>query len=310
MLTEHWFKIHHILNKVQLILSIEYSINQNSKAATGVMKKLNTLSILFLAIIALSGCYKLQKDYHYVKATLDPHINMTAKEFMNSRGKGGTGSDTVFKLMQLGVEYAGIDMAEYEKPGRTFIFLHNSAIRTTSGSGASLKVTGGFFFDFPIFVKDAAGVVIKSKIDPTQDSTRPALQWTDYSKETVKNYLLYLIIQDEYGFDNLGATNTSVQTLLPAGAAVAKTDSRLSWVITKSTPNPNLSATTSITTSSTLGTGGFDPEGKMNLKLENSQNAPLVVNDRTVDRTAGYIATNGQIHVYDKTIFPFRYSYL
>jgi hypothetical protein len=274
------------------------------------MKKLNiTLSCIFFALaFVLSGCYKLQKDYEYKKATLDPHINMTAKAFMDSRGKSGVGSDTTFKWMQLGVEYAGIDLAEYEKTGRTFIFLHNNAIRTTSGTGASLKVTGGFFFDYPIIAKDASGNVIKSKIDPTQDSTRPALQWSDYSKETVKNYLLYMIIPGEYGFDNLGAINQSVQTLLPANTVASKTDTKLSWVVTKSTPNPDLAATTSVTYNPASGTG-FDPEGKINLKLANTQDAPIVVNDRINDRTAGYIATNGQIHVFDKTIPPFRYSY-
>jgi len=258
--------------------------------------------------LILTGCYKLQKDYNYKKATLDPHINMTAKAFMDSRGKNGVGNDTVFKLMQLGIEYAGIDMAEYEKSGRTYIFLHNSAIRTTSGSGSTLKVTGGFFFDFPIFVKDGSGNVIKSKLDPTADSARPALQWSDYSKETVKNYLLYLIIEGEYGFDNLNAINTSVQTLLPPGTVVSKTDTRLSWLVGKTEPNPNLSNTTSLTLNPLTGTG-FDPEGKMNLKLANTQDAPIVVNDRFNDRTAGYIATNGLIHVYDKTLFPVRYSY-
>ena len=273
------------------------------------MKKLNYFLplILLLLIYTLPGCYKLQKDYNYVKATLDTHINMTAKDFMNSRGKAGVGSDTVFKWMQLGVEYAGIDMSEYEKSGRTFIFLHNSAIRTTSGSGSTFKVTGGFFFDYPIVAKDALGNVIKSKIDPTQDSTRPAVQWSEYSKETVKNYLLYFIIEGEYGFDNLGAINQSVQTLLPPNTVASKTDTKLGWVVTKSTPNHDLAAA-NITFNPATGTG-FDPEGKMNLKLENSQNAPIVLNDRVSDRTAGYLVTNGQIHVYDKTLPPFRYSY-
>jgi hypothetical protein len=274
------------------------------------MKKMNIKSLLVFFAMAsgLSGCYKLQTDYKYVKHVLDPHINMTAKEFMNSRGKAGVGTDTVFKLMQLGIEYAGIDMAEYEKPGRTFIFLHNSAIRTTSGSGASLKVTGGFFFDYPIVAKDSANNVIKSKINPTQDSTRPAFQWSEYSKETVKNYLLYFIINGEYGFDNLGAVNTAVQTLLPPGTVASRTDSRLGWVITQLTPNPDLTAITTIYLNSAIGTG-FDQEGKMNLKLANNQDAPIVLNDRVNDRTAGYIATNGQIHVYGNTLHPFRYSY-
>ena len=285
--------------------------DQINYALTSFMKKMNikTLTMFFaIASYCLSGCYKLQTDYKYVPHTLDPHINITAKEFMNSRGKGGVGSDTVFKLMQLGVEYAGIDMAEYEKPGRTFIFMHNSAIRTTTGSGATLKVTGGFFFDYPIVAKDSAGNVLKSKINPTQDSTRPAFQWSEYSKETVKNYLLYFIITGEFGFDNLGANNTSVPTLLPPGTVASKTDTKLGWVVTKTSPNPDLTATTSITFNPAAGTG-FDPEGKMNLKLANTQDAPIVLNDRINDRTAGYFATNGQIHVYDKSLPPFRYSY-
>lgn len=274
------------------------------------MKKLNIKSLLIFFAIAsgLSGCYKLQTDYKYVKSVLDPHINMTAKDFMNSRGKDGVGADTVFKLMQLGIEYAGIDMAEYEKPGRTFIFLHNSAIRTTSGSGATLKVTGGFFFDYPIVAKDGSGTVIKSIINPALDSTRPAFQWNEYSKETVKNYLLYFIINGEYGFDNLEAVNISLPTLLQPGTAVSKTDTKLGWVVTQASPNPDLTATTLIVFNSATGTG-FDPEGKMNLKLANNQDAPIVLNDRVNDRTAGYIATNGQIHVYGNSLPPFRYSY-
>src|SRR6188508_2026298 len=136
------------------------------------MKKLRIyhFAIILFAALSFSGCYKLQKDYDYNAWTLDPNINMTAKKFMTSRGVDGVGSDTIFKWMQLGIEYAGIDMAEYEKAGRTYIFLHNSAIRTTTGSGTSQKTNGGFFFDYPIPVFDAAGAPIKSKVDPTQDS--------------------------------------------------------------------------------------------------------------------------------------------
>ena len=128
------------------------------------MKKVIIYRFSFLVVAAMffTGCYKLQKDYKYNAFTLDPHINMTAKEFLLSRGTAGAGTDTVFKWMQLGIEYAGIDMAEYEKPGRTFIFLHNSAIRTTTGSGASQRTTGGFFFDYPVPVFDAAGAPVKS----------------------------------------------------------------------------------------------------------------------------------------------------
>jgi hypothetical protein len=234
---------------------------------------------------------------------------MTAKAFMDSRGKSGVGADTIFKWMQLGLEYAGIDMAEFEKPGRTFIFLHNSAIRTTTGSGATLKVTGGFFFDYPVVVTDGSGNVIKSIVDPTMDSLRAPIQWSEYPQQFVKNYFLYLILQGEYSFENLSVTNTAVTTLLPASTVAGRKDSKLSWVVTKTTPNPDATLATNITFIPNGGGTGFDPEGKMNLKLKNDQNAPITINDRIDDRSGGYFATNGKIHVYDKTIGPFRYSY-
>jgi hypothetical protein len=270
------------------------------------MKKFSIFqfSFVLLATIFMSGCYKLQKDYNYVPSVLDPHINMSAKDFMNSRGKAGVGSDTIFKWMQLGLDYAGIDSAEFTKPARTFIFLHNNAIRTLSSG----KVTAGFFFDYPIVVKDVAGVIIKSRIDPTLDSMRPALYWTEYPQQMVKNYFLYLIMEGEYTFENLGVSNVSVKTLLTAGATADPRDSKLGYVLTKTIPNPDPAQAAAIAFSSVGGTG-FDPEAKINLKLINDQNSALVVNDRTNVRTGGYFATNGKIHVYDKTVHPFRYSY-
>ena len=246
----------------------------------------------------------MQKDYQYVKYVLDPHINMTAKDYMNSRGKAGVGADTIFKWMQLGIEYAGIDMAEYEKPGRTYIFLHTSAVRTLSSG----KVNGGFFFDYPIVVKDSSANPIKSKLDSTADSTRPAVSWNEYPQQMVKNYFLYLIVEGVHGFDNLTIPNQSLTTAMPAGSVVSPTDSKLGWVVTKTTPNPDFTATTLIIFDPTAGTG-FDPEGKINLKLGNNDTSPIVVNDRTNDRSAGYIATNGQLHVFATTVHPFRYSF-
>jgi hypothetical protein len=275
------------------------------------MKKITIYHFFFsmLAAISFTGCYKLQKDYKYDAFTLDPHINMTAKEFLLSRGTAGVGSDTIFKWMQLGIEYAGIDMAEYEKTGRTYIFLYNSAIRTTSGSGATLKVTGGFFFDYPIIGRDSAGNAIPSISNPGTDSLRPALQWNEYPKQLVKNYFLYLILQGEYSFENLSVSNTSIPTLLPAGTiADPNKVSKLGWVVVKTSPNPDPASAANISFN-TAGGPGFDPEGKINLKLINNQNAPINVNDRADDRSAGYFATNGKVHVYDKTIHPFRYSY-
>src|SRR6187397_2953012 len=258
------------------------------------MKKISIYYFAFIAIamISFTSCYKLQKDYQYNAFTLDPNINMTAKQFLLSRGTAGVGSDTVFKWMQLGIEYAGIDLAEYEKPGRTYIFLHNSAIRTLGTvNTVPNQVTGGFFFDYPIIGRDSAGNILKSKVDPTKDSMRPAFQWNEYPQQLVKNYFLYLILQGDYTFENLSVNNTSVQTLLAPNTI----------------PDPALAASI---TFNTAGGAGFDPEGKINLKLINNQDAPINVNDRTNDRSAGYFATNGKVHVYGATVHPFRYSYL
>jgi hypothetical protein len=266
--------------------------------------KIHCLALIVVAAISLSGCYKLQTDYKYNGWVLDPNINMTAKDFLLSRGTAGVGSDTIFKWMQLGLEYAAFDMTEFEKPGRTFILLHNNAVRTISSG----KVSAGFFYDYPIIVKNGSGVPIKSLIDPTMDSMRPANSWNEYPQQMVKNYFLYLILQGEYTFENLSVNNTSAPSLLPPGTVASPQDSKLGWVVTKTSPNPDGAAATNITFNPSGGTG-FDPEGKMNLKLVNNQNAPININDRADDRSAGYFATNGKIHVFDKTIHPFRYSY-
>lgn len=261
-------------------------------------------SFVFLIFI-FTSCYKLQKDYNYVKVTIDPHYNMTAKEYMFSRDSFVVGgkNDTILRWMIKGINYAGIDWSEYEKPNRTYIFLHNSAIRVlTSG-----KTTGGFFFDYPVIVKDINGNPYPSVNNPGFDSTRPAMEWSDYSVQTVKNYFLYLIGQGQYTFENLVVANTSVTSLLPPGT-VAGNDSKLKWVITKTSPNPDPANAANISFDKATGTG-FDPEGKFNLKLVNNQNAPININDRTDDRTAGVLCTNGPVHVYDKTVHPFRYSW-
>lgn len=271
------------------------------------MKKKFILIPGFLIALGLfmSGCYKKQKDYDYIKETLDPHVNLTAKQYMFSRDTfiAGVKNDTILRWMIKGIEYSGIPWSEYEKTGRTYIFLHNSAIRVlTSG-----KTTGGFFFDYPIIVKDASGNPIPSISNPGTDSLRPALNWNEYSVETVKNYFLSLIGQGEHTFENLSTANTSIQSMLPAGT-VAGNDSKLAWVVTKSTPNPDVTNLTGIVFDKPNGTG-FDPEGKFNLKIKNNDTSPLTVNDRTDDRTAGILSKSGPIHVYDKTVHPFRYSW-
>lgn len=216
----------------------------------------------------------IQKQYDYIPVTLDPHINMSAKEFLEKRSYGTIAEDTVFKWMRKGLEYAEIDLAEYEKPGRTFIFLHNDAIRVLDKNN---KVTKGLWFDVPVV----------TGLDPITNVpiTRPANKWEDYPKQDVKNYFLYLIVQGEYNFEQLDADNKAVQTLLPAGTTATKT-SLLGYKNNET---------------------GFDQEGKMNIKLVNNDDmAPIQINDGAKDRSGGYIATNGIVHVFGTTVSPYR----
>lgn len=218
----------------------------------------------------------LQKQYDYKPVTLDPHINISARKFLENRSYGDIDpKDTIFKWMRKGLEYAEIDLAEYEKPGRTFIFLHNDAVRVRNATSG--VITAGLWFNFPIV----------TSLDPITNVpvTRPANKWEDYPKQDVKNYFLYLIAQGEYNFADLNADNKAVPTLLPPNQ-VASQVSLLGY------SNDNK---------------GFDQEGKMNLKLVNNNDmAPIQINDRTNDRSGGYIATNGIVHVFGATVYPYR----
>src|SRR5690606_26851271 len=80
----------------------------------------------------------LQKQYDYKPTTLDPHINISARQFLENRSYGTVPSDTIFKWMRKGLEYAEIDLSEYEKSGRTFIFLHNDAVRVRNATSGAI----------------------------------------------------------------------------------------------------------------------------------------------------------------------------
>ncbi|MBO9617648.1 MAG: hypothetical protein J7539_01325 [Niabella sp.] len=254
-------------------------------------------SFLLLAVIAtfLPGCKKmlglsLQQNYDYHKQTLDPNINMTAKQFLLNRADGtpAAPTDTVFRWMKKGLDYCGFDLSEYEKPGRTFIFLHNDAVRGFNTSGVMDK---GLFFTFPIVVTDANGnPLINATTGLPQ--TRPATRWEDYSKETVKNFFLYLIGTSVYNYYDLSAVNKSVQSLLPANTVATKESLLGYWDPSQSAFNP-------------AGGNGFDPQGMFTLRIQNNADiAPIVFNDHTNSRSIGYVATNGVVHVYGLALYP------
>lgn len=166
----------------------------------------NTLLVLALAAtVLLTGCYKMQQSWDYQQHVIDPHTNKTAWAFIKSRGTNGF-PDTLLSLMERGIRYAGIDTAEYEKSDRTYILLQNAAVR--GGVDA-------YFSHYQIDDVDNLGLPIQ----------RPANSWEEYPVEQVKNYFLWLILQGEYTYDNVGSNNMNVKTLMPPGADPANPES-------------------------------------------------------------------------------------
>lgn len=294
------------------------AVNKN----IAIMKR-TTLIIGIFYIVTLASCsiggLKYQEDYDYkVGGTIDPKINKTAQDYLIARGKSPVvANDTVFKYMQLGLEYAGIDLAEYSKSGRTFIFLSNNSIRvlpttTTTVAGKTVVTTtsniptAGFWFDFPIMDKNPDGSQ-KFNADGVTPVTHPAKAWTDYPQATVKAYFMYLIGQGSVGFDNALNSNTSLQSILPANTVAGK-ESKLGYLVVSATPNLSVTGSRVITYDFLGNTGrGFDPESKFNIKITNGDFTPLVVNDNTTVATGGLVATNGLIHVCATTVYPSRY---
>ena len=160
------------------------------------------ICVLLLAL-PFTGCkklfgLKLQEDTEHITSTIDPHIYKSAWQFLKDRALGSVPEDTIFKRMYQAVVYSGIDTSEYTKPGRTFIFLHNDAVRRTSGS----TVTTDCYFG-------------KYKVGtPAVAATR----WEDYPQLQVKNYLLSLIAVGEHTFENVSPDPKFEKTIMPPGA--------------------------------------------------------------------------------------------
>jgi hypothetical protein len=217
------------------------------------MMKISLLVVL--AATLGSGCYKAQKSWEHQPVTVDPNTYMTAWDFLKSRGVNGY-RDTLFALMMRGVQYAGLE-AEYQKEGRTYIFLQNAAIKGAADA---------YWTHADVDDIDQLGIPI----------TRPGSKWEDYPVEQVKNYLLGMIIEGKYSYENVGSNNMFVKTLMPEGA---------------DTTNPK----------SEMGIRNYP--GPQSTDLRNTKlwlnaylNAP-----RPIDVVSGgYICTNGYVHTVQK----------
>ena len=206
-------------------------------------------SLLFSSCKKLAGL-QLQEDVDHVVTVLDPHIHKTAWQYLKDRATGPVGSqDTIFRRMYEAIVYAGIDSNEYKKPGRTYIFLHNDAVWRTG----TPTPTDSYFGRYK--VNNAA-----------------AAKWQDYTPQQVKNWLLYLIMEGEYSFDNVTPDNTVVKTLLPEG------------------------------------TDPVNPKSVITFKVLNDRDSKFRINDffntvrATQARTAGLESDNGPVHVVDRVV--------
>lgn len=219
---------------------------------------------LFLVYLCSTGCKKLagldlQENNPHIVSTIDPHIHKSALQFMMDRALGTVPDDTIFRRFYQGVLYSGIDTSEYSKSGRTFLFMHNDAIYRV----ASNKVTADCFFGRYLV------------------NGQPATKWEDYSREFVKNYLLSLIVKDEYSFDNVGPDPVTATTLMPPGTDSLNPQS----IIVFNVVNDRNSRFT---------INGF---------AGSAFPAPNLAAPGLAARTGGIISTNGPVHVVDRVVF-------
>ncbi len=213
--------------------------------------------VLFSIMVFSSGCkkmfgLKLQENWEFQPVVLDPHINKTAWQFLKDRALGTTPADTIFKRMYDGIIYSGIDTGLYLQTNKTFIFLHNDAVYRKSGSTITTDCYFGYY---------KIGSPLKA-----------ASKWEDYSKDSVKNWLLYLIAEGNHSFGSVGPINVEAKTLLPEG-----TDPK-------------------------------NPSSLMYFMVQNTADMKFRINDFigskrvTQARTAGILATNGPVHVVDRIV--------
>jgi hypothetical protein len=203
----------------------------------------------------------MQTDYNRDPHPIDPHINKTALQYLNDRANGAAApNDTLFRFMWQGIQYAGIDTNIYNQTGKTFIFLHNDAIKRLSGT----VIQPDCFF--------GANLV----------NGKAATKWSDYPKDFVKNYLLYLVLDDVFDHYTLPPTsNVTANTQAPAGSL-----SSMPAGVTRSTFTPNDNSILKIKV--------------LNSSPSNTSDYPIVLNDVLNVRTSSILATNGSIHVIDR----------
>lgn len=85
---------------------------------------LNKIAVLLVIIGTMNSCdMPLQKNYDYESSVLDPHVNMTAWEYINSR-------PDIFSTYIEAIEYTGMkDYFTQTDTEYTFLALNNTAMK-------------------------------------------------------------------------------------------------------------------------------------------------------------------------------------
>lgn len=224
------------------------------------VKHLPAIILVFLvtAVTILPGCLKLQTDFHRSTTdTLDAHLYKNSWQYLKSRAYGSN-TDTIFRRMYDAIIYSGIDTNLYMQSGKTYIFFTNNMITT--------KKTG-----FWAVVLNAA--------------KKPGTSWSSYSKDDVKNYLLYLILNGTYSHYNLPTHDVTVQTMAPAGV-YATNPPGFQMPVTVANPNSTMYIEV------------------LNASPSNTSNYPITVNDVYYIATSDLLATNAVVDVISAPLFP------
>jgi|GEM_PF-785660 len=140
-------------------------------------------------IMGIVSCNKLaglplQTNQPFLGGTINPNTGMTAWDFIKSRGQGK--GDSLFSLMYQAIMYSGIDTNLYLQPNTTYILYSDSAIiyHNSTGSVSTSSYWG------------------HNKVKVNGKSVA-ATSWSQYTPDSVKNNLLYLIIPGLYNFNNI-----------------------------------------------------------------------------------------------------------
>jgi hypothetical protein len=224
------------------------------------------ISILFLSLF-FTSCKKLaglplQENQPHIVSTLDPHVNMSAWEYLKSRALGTSAfKDSILYRMYQGIIYSGIDTGEYTKPGRTFILMHNDAVLRRAGN--PLVTQPDCYFG-------------RYKVNG-----QPATKWEDYNKDSVKNYMLSLIVEGEHTFENTLPDPKFEKTLRPKGTDPLNPESIIAFRVINDR----------------------DSRFRINDFPGSAVPMPNLATPGIQARTAGILSTNGPVHVIDRVLF-------